>query len=99
LVSLLRLRSALFSQTPDSNREKLAMIRGQPALCSPRRWQKFGVLYVTYMNSRFVNLYAGAMQIGADDLFKMYYGAEPPKRETYLSPWEVELECRLSGKN
>lgn len=90
LVTLLRLRGALLGG------EKLAMIRGQPALCSPRRWQKFGVLYVTYMNSKFVNLYATSVCSG--DLFRMYYGKEPPKRTAMLSPWEIELENRLNGK-
>ena len=90
LVTLMRLRGALIGG------EKLAMIRGQPALCSPRRWQKFGVLYVTYMNSKFVNLYATSICSG--DLFRMYYGKEPPKRRTMLSPWEIELENRLNGK-
>lgn len=96
LVSLLRLRSALNDRAPYSNGEKLVMIRGQPALCSPRRWQEFGVIYVTYMNSKFVNLYAGALKTGANDLFKMYYGKEPPKRESDLSTWEIELENRLN---
>lgn len=46
LVSLLRHRAALLStpsaSSSDSEREKLAIIPGEPALCSPRRWQKFG---------------------------------------------------------
>lgn len=93
LVSLLRLRAALFQSS--HGREKLAMIRGSPAQCSPRRWQKYGVLYVTYTNSRLVNLYAGAMKLGADDLFRLYYGKEPPQRKVGVSPWEIELEDRL----
>ena len=73
------------------------MIRGPPALCSPRRWQKFGVLYVTLMNSRLVNLYAGSMKVGPDDLFRQYYGKDPPIREFDCSPWEIELDNRLNG--
>jgi hypothetical protein len=95
LVSLLRHRAALFSSPSDSSgnseREKLAIITGEPALCSPRRWQKFGVLYVTYMNSTFVNLYAGASKMGPDNLYRRYYGTAPPTRNAAESPWELEL--------
>lgn len=97
LVCLLRRRAALFvspvEHAPSGTvmREKIAIISGAPALCSPRRWQKFGVLYVTFMNHKFVNLYAGRRKIGPDDLFKQYYGQEAPKREAVDSPWEVEL--------
>jgi hypothetical protein len=99
LVSLLRRRAALFAvpRAPGGNaaRERLAIIPGDPALCSPRRWQKLGVLYVTYMNSRFVNLYAGTRRMGPDELFRLYYGKEPPTRVAVDSPWEVELANRL----
>ena len=74
-----------------SMREKLSIVPGPPALCSPRRWQKFGVLYVTFMNSRFVNLYAGARKLSPDELFRLYYGNDPPKRDEDESPWEVTL--------
>jgi glycosyltransferase involved in cell wall biosynthesis len=101
LVSLLRRRAALFAvpRTPGGNpaREGLAIIPGDPALCSPRRWQKFGVLYVTYMNSRFVNLYAGTRRMGPDELFRLYYGKDPPTRVAVDSPWEVELANRLEA--
>lgn len=96
LVSLLRHRAALLSFPSDSTRdyqgEKLAIIPGEPALCSPRRWQKFGVLYVTWMNSTFVNLYAGPRKLGPDDLFRLYYGSPPPARDADKSPWELELK-------
>jgi len=91
LVGLLRKRSALFD-----NLEYLKIISGQPALCSPRRWQKFGVLFVTYMNSKFVNLYAGGLS--ADDLYCKYYGRSPPKRYSRLSPWEIEMESLLQSQ-
>ena len=95
LVSLLRRRAALFDPASlgfgGRAKEQVAIISGEPALCSPRRWQKFGVLYVTYHNSKFVNLYAGKRQIGPDELFKLYYGRDSPKRDTNDSPWEVEL--------
>jgi len=100
LVALLRRRAALFVSPSDAPggsaaKEKLAIIAGAPSLCSPRRWQKFGVLYVTFMNSKFVNLYAGAARMDPDDLFQLYYGRAPPKRVATDSPWEVELEKML----
>ena len=68
LIALLRKRAALLPQffrpTTCHNDaqfypgEKLTIVPGKPALCSPRRWQKFGVLYVTIMNSSLVGLYA-----------------------------------------
>ena len=96
LVALLRKRSALLPMLGISDREQLYIIGGQPALCSPRRWVKFGSLYVTWMNSKFVSLYAGGL--GPDDLFRLYYGGSPPKRDNELSPWEIELEAMLQDK-
>lgn len=90
LVSLLRRRRALLSKFGVNEKERLVIIGGAPALCSPRRWQKFGVLYVTFMNSKFVNMYAGGMI--PDDLFALYYGQPPPQRDSAESPWELELE-------
>ena len=101
LVALLRRRAALFVHPSDAPggkiKERVAIIPGSPALCSPRRWQKFGVLYVTFMNSKFVNLYAGTREMGPDDLFGLYYGREPPERDENNSPWEVELAKVLEG--
>lgn len=94
LVALLRKRSALLPKLGVAQRERLQIIGGPAALCSPRRWQKFGVLYVTWMNSKFVNLYAGGLH--PDDLFRLYYGAPPPAREQEMSPWEVELQELLA---
>ena len=93
LVALLRQRSALLNHR---SKEELRIIPGPPALCSPRRWQKFGVLYVTYMNSKFVNLYSGGL--GPSQLYELYYGRGPPKRESELSPWEIEMETLLDSK-
>ena len=102
LVALLRKRAALLDDGPGAG-EALKIIPGEPALCSPRRWQKFGVLFVTFMNSKFVNLYAGGL--GPDQLYALYYGCDPPKRGSELSPWEVEMDhilsssaCFLNGK-
>ncbi len=85
LVALLRKRASLMTKC----REQLKIIPGEPSLCSPRRWQKFGVLFVTYTNSKLVNLYAGGMS--SDDLYRRYYGRDPPDRDEELSPWEVEM--------
>ena len=52
LVALLRKRAALLDDGPGAG-EALKIIPGEPALCSPRRWQKFGVLFVTFMKSKF----------------------------------------------
>ena len=96
LVALLRRRSALLPRLGIAEREELTILGGQPALCSPRRWQKSGVLYVTWMNSKFVNLYAGGM--GPDALFRLYYKASPPRRDSDLSPWEIEAQLALESK-
>mmetsp|Transcript_33920 Transcript_33920/g.41590 ORF Transcript_33920/g.41590 Transcript_33920/m.41590 type:complete len:93 (+) Transcript_33920:531-809(+) len=85
LVSLFRTRAALLGE------DELKMFTEGTAFCSPRRWQKFGVLYVTFMNSKFVNLYAGGM--AADDLYRVYYGRMPPVRKWAVSFWEAELDC------
>jgi hypothetical protein len=90
LVSLLRRRSALLHKFGIKEKEGLIIIGGPPALCSPRRWQKFGVLYVTYMNSRLVNLYAGGLS--PDDMFELYYGSPPQERSSEVAPWEEEMK-------
>jgi hypothetical protein len=69
--------------------ELLTIVPGPPALCSPRRWQKFGVFYVTYTNSKLVNLYAKGMT--PDELYHLYYGQALATRSP-KSPWEVELD-------
>ena len=46
---------------------------------------------MTFMNYKFVNMYAGRRKTSPDDLFKLYYGSKAPKREAAESPWEVEL--------
>lgn len=85
LVALLRKRASLITVQP----ERLKIIPGEPSLCSPRRWQKFGVLFVTFMNSKLVNLYASG--VGPDDLYCHYYGRSPPERNHELSPWEIDM--------
>jgi Glycosyl transferase family 2 len=97
LVSLLRRRRTLLSKFGVHDKERLVIIGGAPAMCSPRRWQKFGVLYVTFMNSKFVNLYAGGMT--PNDLFTQYYGCPPPKRSNEHSPWELKLEALIQDRS
>jgi len=86
LVDLLRRRQVPQQQSEARPPEKMVIIGGEPAWCSPRRWQKFGVLYVTYMNSTLVNLYANGMS--DDDLFMKYY-LVANKRKRDKSPWEI----------
>jgi hypothetical protein len=96
LVSLLRRRSALLHKFGIKEKEGLIIIGGPPALCSPRRWQQFGVLYVTFMNSKFVNLYVGGFS--PDDMFQLYYSSPPPERSSEVAPWE-EDEKEISDCN
>ncbi|KAL7429481.1 hypothetical protein ACHAXM_001715 [Skeletonema potamos] len=106
LVSLLRRRAAVLGgiypiggmKLNRISYERLAIIPGPPALCSPRRWQKFGVIYTTFTNSRLVSLYAGDRNMSADELFQIYYEKDPPKRSSADSPWELELK-QLLGDN
>ena len=72
--------------------ETLTIVPGAPALCSPRRWQRFGVVYVTYTNSKLVNLYAGGMT--PDELYGLYYG-HALAVVAPMSPWEIELDKLL----
>jgi hypothetical protein len=75
LVGLLRQRAALLPRW-NVAREALRIIPGSPALCSPRRWQSYGVLYVTWMNSKLVHLYAGG--VSPDEIYQRYYGQSLP---------------------
>jgi hypothetical protein len=98
LVRLLRHRVANnhnIRSTHDDDKERLAILP-QKAYCGPRRWQRFGVLYVTYTNSRCVNLYARG-ELTPDDLYQVYYGvpANPSSRVERKSPWEVKLQEQL----
>lgn len=88
LVRLLRQRVAAIPH------ERLAILP-QRAYCSPRRWQRFGVLYVTYTNSQCVNMYSRG-DMTPDELFCRYYGtASGPAREREVSPWELQLQQEL----
>jgi len=80
LVALLRKRAALLDDGHGPG-EALKIIPGEPALCSPRRWQKFGVLFVTFMNSKFVNLYSGGL--GPDQLYVLYYGRRQENQDGF----------------
>ena len=90
LISLLRHRRL-------ACQEQLAILP-LSAYCGPRRWQAFGVFYVTFTNSRCVRAYADGV-LTPDQLYEIYYGCSgtdvtvPNK-----SPWEVELERFLAQK-
>jgi hypothetical protein len=95
LMCLLRMRSSS-SSAMNHRKEKIIILKGEPARCSSRRWQAFGVLYVTYRNSKLVNLYASGLC--PEDLYEKYYGEKPPKRKVECSPWELELENNINDK-
>ena len=63
--------------------------------CSARRWEQFGVIYVTLVNSWIIRLYNRSGK-APDDLFRIYYGIEPPQRQDVLSTWERNLATILS---
>lgn len=101
LMRLLRTRSAAglarsSSLGPDSafdqGQETIKFLSDYKALCSPRRWQKDGVLYVTYMNSYCVNRYNSG-EVTPDGIFCEYYGTTTPPNRTNgeRSPWEAKL--------
>jgi hypothetical protein len=71
------------------------MSKPYTALCSPRRWQRYGVLFVTYMNSYLVRQYkAGTMSPA--DIYNRYYGDNNSTMKVDdLSPWEKRLEKML----
>jgi hypothetical protein len=73
LIAVLRMRARVRRGV-----EKLEIIEGDPVLCSPRRWEKLGVLLTTFTNSSIVN--SCARGIDPDKLYKEYYGQEPPPK-------------------
>ena len=89
---------------PSVEEETIQILSGPPVLCSPRRWQKFGVFYVTYTNSRLVQLYNqknrrrdnNNSMSSPEEIYQLYYGQTldviAPK-----SPWEIELEQILNS--
>jgi glycosyltransferase involved in cell wall biosynthesis len=99
LVKLLRQRSMMihstriFKQPFLSRGDEQLKILNLKAYCSPRRWQSYGVLYVTYTNSRLVRLYNKKNndrkpsssrnqtndRLSPDDLFCQYYGTAHQK--------------------
>eukprot|EP00980_Cylindrotheca_fusiformis_P030050 scaffold24265_cov117-Cylindrotheca_fusiformis.AAC.1 len=96
LIRLLRQRRVSpFSSS--NNRREVLTILDLPAHCHVRRWQRFGVLYVTYFNSKLVNLYSQE-KMTAEELFRLYYGTDQQQQlqqQQQTIPWEVELERLL----
>jgi len=101
LIRLLRMRSAVGCELnnictlyPDfcQREEAIEILFDYKAICSPRRWQKYGVLYVTYTNSFCVKLYNNG-QLTPDELFCQYYGTakSPNRMDGDRSPWESRL--------
>lgn len=101
LIALLRRRAALLPQflqrcpqTSSYPGEQLSIVPGAPALCSPRRWQRLGVIYVTFSNSMLVGLYALG-RTTPDEIYRLYYGRSLAVTAPG-SPWEIQLETLLS---
>ena len=72
---------------------------------SPRRWEKYGVLYTTYTNSYIIQRYNSG-SITPEELFQEYYyggsgsGSDsgsgevekgPKRKHPTKSPWEISL--------
>ena len=74
-------------------KEGIEVLSDYKALCSPRRWQNYGVLYVTYTNSYCVSRY-NAGEVTPDELFCEYYRITTPPNRTSgeKSPWEAEIQ-------
>ncbi len=83
LISLLRQRQFYFhnNNNNNNNEEEQLVILPQKIYCSPRRWQKYGVLYVTFMNSKFVNYYVHS-NMSPNDLYCLYYQTPHPPQRT-----------------
>ena len=75
IMDLLRQRAAVVPQV-----ETLRIIPPPTGLCSVRRWQKYGVVYVTLVNALIVHRYAYGGWT-ADDVFSYYY-QRPLKQKT-----------------
>jgi hypothetical protein len=101
LIRLLRMRSAaslarhsvrILGSDSDRGQETVELLSDHKALCSPRRWQNYGVLYVTYTNSYCVKRYNNG-EVTPDELFCEYYGttAPPNRMNGERSPWEAGL--------
>lgn len=87
-IALLRKRAALLHSFGVQD-EELRIVPGPPVLCSPRRWQRLGTLYVTYANSKLVNRYASGQSPQA--IYEQYYGQSLSAAASLPSPWEMRL--------
>ena len=100
LIALLRKRAALLPtflkmchETRMHPGEQLSIVAGAPALCSARRWQRYGVLHVTFTNSKLVAQYVMGRS-RADEIYEQYYG-NGLSVAAQKSPWENQLETLL----
>merc|ERR1711865_1075427 len=84
LIRLLRLRSQYYrsqnhrrpqhTSTTATIEEHIQLLPSPyQALCSPRRWQHYGVLYTTYTNSKLVWHY-NTGRFSPEALYQKYYG-------------------------
>ena len=70
LMDLLRQRTGVLSN------ERLRIIPPPTGRCSVRRWQRYGVVYVTLVNVVVVHRYVTGVW-DAEDVFDYYYGNQP----------------------
>jgi len=92
VASLVRSSSGRVDSKSFEGRESIRLLSHHKALCSPRRWQNYGVLYVTYTNSYCVKRYNNGV-VTPDELFCEYYGTmtAPHRMGGERSPWETSL--------
>jgi hypothetical protein len=86
IMDLLRRRSKIVDLNED-----LIILPGQPVLCSPRRWQKFGVVYCTAVNAMLVYRYARGT-VSPQDIYNYYYNRQPSHPSTQQSRLESDAE-------
>lgn len=95
LVRLLRQRIRISQQTGSLMAAEEFQMLPMRAFCSPRRWQSFGVLYVTFTNSRIVQLYNSAINHDNQDST----GEEKGEDNLVFPPMSADeaLFCRYYG--
>jgi glycosyltransferase involved in cell wall biosynthesis len=100
LVQVLRQRCRISSRPSAGIAVEKFQILPQRCYCSSRRWQSFGVLYVTFTNSLIVQLYNAAVNKDTHDMTKTpKETADSVSYLTLASPMspDEELFCRYYG--
>jgi hypothetical protein len=74
LITFLRQREVASRADPDRRRPKQRIVvLPHRVRCSPRRWERHGVVHVTLTNSRLVRAYQSG-QASAAEIYQRYYG-------------------------